>query len=88
MVVVLFAACTAFSNTGAWINVSGGYWADTNNWQSGYVPNTTTDLADFSALGAGETVMISNTTDIGAIIFDGTVGDEWIIRYDNQHRLY
>ena len=79
MMTFVFLVCAAYSATGVWSNVTGGYWADTNNWTDGYVPNATTNLADFSALGSGATVTISNTTYIGAVLFDGSSGDEWFI---------
>ena len=57
--------------TGVWVNVTGGYWAEAGNWQDGFVPSGAPDVADFSALGSGETVTVTNDTGIGAMVFSG-----------------
>lgn len=71
--------------TGVWSNVSGGYWADSANWQDGVVPSSAGtdpaggDVADFTALAAGETVTVTNYTSSGALWFTGLAGDLWTV---------
>jgi autotransporter-associated beta strand protein len=81
---IMCVACAAYADTGVWTNVSGGYWADTNNWQSGYVPVGTTNVADFAGLNSSETVMLTNYTEIGAVLFAGTEGDVWTLATDTN----
>ena len=82
---VCAAAVAAQADTGVWTNVSGGYWADTNNWQNGYVPlgaGTNVGMgsvADFSALGSGQTVSITNYTPMGAILFSNATDAVWTL---------
>jgi len=72
-------AVSARAVTGVWTNVSGGYWADSANWQDGIVPSGVGAVADFSALHSGSTVTITNYTGIGAIVFSGVSGDNWTL---------
>jgi autotransporter-associated beta strand protein len=83
----LCAADAAQAATGVWTNVSGGYWADSANWQDGYVPAGAPNVADFSALGSGEAVTITNNTGIGALLFAGTPGDEWTVQTENGAQM-
>ncbi len=79
--------CLAFAvraATGVWINVTGGYWGDTNCWENGYVAKSAPNAADFTALGSGETITITNRTGIGALVFAGDPGDEWTIQTEND----
>jgi hypothetical protein len=78
-VLLTVSAVVAQADTGVWINVSGGYWTDTNNWQNGYVPLGSPNAADFSVLGPGETVTVTNYTGIGAILFTGAGDDVWTL---------
>ena len=82
---VCAAAVAARADTGVWTNVSGGYWADTNNWLNGYAPlgaGTNTGMgcaADFSVLGTGQTVTITNYTPMGAILFSNAADAVWTL---------
>jgi autotransporter-associated beta strand protein len=69
----------AQADTGVWTNVSGGYWADAANWQDGYVPVGAPNAADFSALGSGGTVTITNYTGMGAILFSNATDAVWTL---------
>lgn len=81
------AAFTTQAATGVWTNVSGGYWADSNNWENAYVPLGAGNRADFRALGSGGTVTITNNTGIGAILFSGEEGDAWTLAAENGAAL-
>ncbi|MDD4102865.1 MAG: hypothetical protein PHU80_09600 [Kiritimatiellae bacterium] len=78
-------AIAAQAATGVWSNVSGGYWADSANWQDGVVPSSAGsepaggDVADFTALASGETVTLTNATSFGALRFTGLADDVWTI---------
>lgn len=78
-------AIAAQAATGVWSNVSGGYWADGANWQDSVVPSSagsepgSGDVADFTALAAGETVTVTNYTGSGALRFAGLAGDFWTV---------
>jgi len=82
-----FAAFTTQAATGVWTNVSGGYWADSNNWENTYVPLGAGNRADFRALGPGGTVTITNNMGIGAILFSGAEGDVWTLAAENGAAL-
>ncbi|HPS09587.1 MAG TPA: autotransporter-associated beta strand repeat-containing protein [Kiritimatiellia bacterium] len=84
---ITFAAFTTHAATGVWTNVSGGYWADSNNWENAYVPLGAGNRADFSALGTGGTVTITNNTGIGSIFFAGAEGDVWTLAAENGAEL-
>lgn len=73
--------------TGVWVNVTGGYWAEAENWQDGFVPSAAPDVADFSALGSGETVTVTNDTGIGAMVFSGAADAAWSVQAENGARL-
>jgi autotransporter-associated beta strand protein len=82
---VVCAALLARAGTGVWANVSGGYWADPANWQDGVVPVSAGtsagggDVADFTALGSGQTVTVTNTTFSGAMLFPNLPGGAWTV---------
>ncbi|MDD4101890.1 MAG: hypothetical protein PHU80_04575 [Kiritimatiellae bacterium] len=85
--VLAFGASATRAATGVWVNAVGGYWADPANWQDGFVPSSAPDLADFSALGSGEMVTITNDTGVGAMLFVGLPDAEWSIQAQNDAKL-
>ncbi|NLG02100.1 MAG: hypothetical protein GX565_18395 [Lentisphaerae bacterium] len=85
--VLVSGASATRAATGVWANAAGGYWADAANWQGGYVPSSAPDVADFSALGSGEAVTITNDTGVGAMVFVGLSDAEWSIQAQNDARL-
>jgi len=70
-----------------WIKATGGYWSDEANWQDGYVPRNAPDVADFSALGSGETITITHDIGVGAMVFDGPPDAEWSIQTEDGAKL-
>ncbi len=79
--IAILCLCTANvvrADNGVWSGSAGGYWADASNWQSGIVPGST-NLADFTALDNGESVVITNDTPIGALLFDGAADAKWFL---------
>ncbi|HNX34371.1 MAG TPA: autotransporter-associated beta strand repeat-containing protein [Kiritimatiellia bacterium] len=75
----------AQATTGVWTNVSGGYWAEPANWQDGFVPATSGtsagggDVADFTALGSGQTVTLTNSTFCGVMLFPNLPDAVWTV---------
>ncbi len=72
-------AFIVWADTGVWVNVSGGYWADSNNWENAYIPSGIGNAADFSALHSGETVTVTNYTAVGAVLFSGAPDADWTL---------
>ena len=88
-VMASFVACaeetpeTPLVTTNVWLTAEGGNINDSQNWQGGAMP-TSTSVADFSALGSGKTVQnvrFDKPTDdetyaAAGVLFSGTPADD------------
>lgn len=85
MAVIACAALTVRAGTGVWTQVSGGTWAESANWQDGFVPLSSGtaagggDVADFTALGTGQAVTLTNSTGAGALLFSNATDAVWTV---------
>ncbi|HRR33422.1 MAG TPA: hypothetical protein P5026_04950 [Kiritimatiellia bacterium] len=87
LTVLILGTSATRAATGVWIKATGGYWSDEANWQDGYVPRNAPDVADFSALGSGETITITHDIGVGAMVFDGPPDAEWSIQTEDGAKL-
>ncbi len=75
---------------GIWINIAGGNWGTSNNWNGGLIASGVSYIADFSTIGitGSRTVTLDSARTIGGLKFGTTTGSQsWFLSGTNTLTL-